>query len=293
MARTDYAINLMSLSYSAGTDIACLRKFFPIVLQYYEEYALYNMAFNEINDDVKTQSPTIYIQDTEFPIAIRLLCFAITLGWIDLIPRVMSLIDYNNPVRDGMLERIASTYFSRPFPVLSTCTRNLPYSRTLDIFSAAPDERPALMRAYLRDWYKGSRREPYYDAHSRAVSFFGYWAWETAAITTALSIDDESYRSMEFYPSDLVKYFNDNASVFRNHSRAADEVRAKAGEPCPISGMWESIGTPTGSAIFEAGTPMPTLGSPYGSTVWRCVTSPPTSSYQDNREWAKPNDEQR
>ena len=113
-ARTQYALDLLSLGYSAGHDIDALRAFFPALLGYVEEYARHSEAFNQTDEGLRTQGPHIAIQDVEFTDANRLLCFAILLGWQETIPRIMAIIDYNNPLRDGMLERLASVYMARP-----------------------------------------------------------------------------------------------------------------------------------------------------------------------------------
>ena len=48
------------------------------------------------------------------------------------------------------------------------------------------------------------------------------------------------------------------------------ELRAKAGEPCPKAGIWESMDTGAmRQRSYEAGEMMGNLGSAYGITVWR------------------------
>ncbi|MEH6435947.1 PoNe immunity protein domain-containing protein [Massilia sp. DD77] len=268
--RTHYALDLLTLSYSAGSDVSSLRDFYPTVLAFFEEYGLYSEAYNATQSGTQALAPHLFIQDVEFERANRLLCFAILLGYPDLVPRVMALIDYNNPIRDGMLERLASFYTHRPHPIPTECTRHLPYYKTLAIFDALPAHRPTLMQEYLQDWYEASRREPYYNAHARNNQFLGYWSWEAAAITIALGIDDRTYRNLEFYPRDLADFWNANQTQFKTETGSRPkEVRAKAGESCPVSGRWESIGVPSESATYNIGDTMRDLGSPYGLTVWR------------------------
>jgi len=81
-----------------------------------------------------------------------------------------------------------------------------PYFKTLKVFEASPEMRPGLMCEYLEEWYQASRRESYYDSHTRDTSFRGYWSWEAAAVTFLLGIDDSSYKTAEFYPADLVDF---------------------------------------------------------------------------------------
>lgn len=48
------------------------------------------------------------------------------------------------------------------------------------------------------------------------------------------------------------------------------ELRAKAGEPCPRAGVWESMDVgAVRRRTYEAGETMGNLGSAYGITVWR------------------------
>jgi hypothetical protein len=269
--RCDYAIDLLTISYSAGANIVELREFFPYIVDYFEEYALYIQAFNRTDEGARINSPVIHLQDVEFQIANRLLCFSVLLGHTKLIPRIMAILDYNNPVRDGLLERIASLYAQRPEPLPDECTRHLPYYKALPIFDAQPSDRPEMIKEYLLDWYEASRREPYYNAHTGGSGFLGYWAWEAAAITVALRVDDQSYRNLPFYPRDLVEHLGNSTSASAtgaSHSEAA-ETRAKAGEACPIGGRWQSIGVPVQDGVYTKGTPMQDLKSPYGLTVWR------------------------
>ena len=252
-ARAEYAIDLLSLSYSAGTDVKLLREFLPALLA-----------------GLITQGSHIALRDLAFQEANRLLSFAILLGWPEYVPRIMAIIDYNNP-RDGMIERLAAMYMERPQPLPSECLRHLPYYKTLAIFDAPAAERPGLMQDYLDDWYQASRREPYYDSHSKGNQFLGYWSWEAAAITTALRIDDALYRDHEFYPRDMADLGKQKGGAGIPGSALTLETRAKAGDACPVAGTWESIGIPTQRAEYAKDAKMQDLGSPYGLTVWRLL----------------------
>ena len=48
-----------------------------------------------------------------------------------------------------------------------------------------------------------------------------------------------------------------------------EELRAKAGEPCPKAGIWQPMESGAAQRRYEAGQPMGNLGSAYGITVWR------------------------
>lgn len=47
------------------------------------------------------------------------------------------------------------------------------------------------------------------------------------------------------------------------------ELRTKAGEPCPKTGIWQPMDTGASPRAYEAGETMANLGSAYGLTVWR------------------------
>jgi hypothetical protein len=49
------------------------------------------------------------------------------------------------------------------------------------------------------------------------------------------------------------------------------ELRAKAGEPCPKTGIWQPMDPGAPTRAYEAGEPMANFGSAYGITVWQWV----------------------
>lgn len=269
--RTEYSLDLLTLNYSAGLDLAALRAEFIPMLSYFEEYAKFVRGYNETPEGKSVKAPCIALRDAEFQKANRLVCFAILLGWENLLNRVMPLLDYNNSVHDGMLERMATNFVEGRGTPPDECTRHLPYFKTLKIFAADSAQRSQLMKEYLDEWYAASRREPYYDSHKKGSNFLGYWSWESAAITFILDIDDSSYADAKFYPKDLVDFARSAKQDYAPAGIAAaspNEVRAKAGDPCPKSGSWTSLTVPSQTVQYELGEVMRDVQSPYGHTVW-------------------------
>lgn len=263
--------DLLSNCYSAGHAVSELRTLFPTVLESWETYARYSEAYNLSEEGKQSFSAHMPLLDNGYDQANRLVCFAILLGWINFLPRLASLIDYNNPVRDGLLERLLAPYVPGRGTAPSECARHLPYYKTLKIFDASPAARPQMMAEYLDEWYHASRREPYHDSHKRGIFFLGYWSWEAAAITFALDIDDTAYRDAQFYPRELVEFARanlKNAAAASASQAPADQLRAKEGEPCPRAGRWSSLGIPAQTRHFELGEIMGSAGAPYGLTVW-------------------------
>lgn len=273
-ARAGYALNLLTLQYSAGAPIIELRALFVSTVEYFEAYAKYNALYNE-QQGATYRSPHITLGDAEYYDANRLVSFAILLGHENMLARIAAILDFDCPIADGMLERLLGAYLpGRSNPV--ECTRHLPYFRTLKIFEASSVERPALMAEYLAEWYTGSRRETYYDSHKRGEEFKGYWSWEAGAIAVALDIDDASFHDAQFYPRDLVDFARTARTEYAppgTPSIQPGEMRAKAGDPCPKAGTWESIDVPPKSQFYESAQPMEHLSSAYGLTVWRYAGS--------------------
>ena len=207
--RAQDAINQLTISYSAGHHVKDLSDFYPTVLSYWEQYAKWDKDYDDSPQSEGAWVAHIPLLGTEYAQANRLVCFAILLGHGNLLPRLMPIVDYRNPRTDGLLERLVAPFVSGRGTPPDDCTRHLPYFKTLKIFAASKEKRPAMMAQYLADWYHASRREPYYDSHERGINFFGYWSWEAAAITFLLDIDDRSYSDAMFYPKDLVDFARD------------------------------------------------------------------------------------
>ncbi len=229
-------LNYLATAYSAGHETSEISAFYPKVLEFWEEYAKYDKAYDVTPAGRGTHVAHLPLLGEGFDQANRLVCLGILLGWAHLLPRLIPILDYHNPRRDGMLERLLAFYVSERGTPPDECTRHLPYFKTLKIFAAPEEKRSELMAEYLDDWYHASRREPYHDSHTRGTSFMGYWSWEAAAITYLLDIDDRSYRDAQFYPRDLVDFARSMRADQTGSSASAQtagELRANAGEPCP------------------------------------------------------------
>lgn len=261
----------LSNCYSAGHNFDELRAFYPTALEYWESYAHFSRMYRESPEGAMSEVGHIELGSEEYHFALILVCFGILLGWSNLLHRIAPLIDYRNPEADALLERLLDKYVDGRNTSISECCRHLPYFKTLKLFNMAAEDRPAAMSEYLGDWYEASRREPYYDSHKRGNFFKGYWSWEAAAITVLLDIDDTSYRDAQFYPRDLVDFARRTQKDYAPPGTPAieqNELRAKAGDPCPKAGMWQSLDVDATRKRFELEQPMPDLNSAYGLTVW-------------------------
>jgi hypothetical protein len=260
-------INHLANCYSGGHDIVDLASIYPSVIEYFEVFAHFSKRFKESNASNPSAVAHLALQGSDYSIINRLLSLGICLGWERLIPRLVPLIDYNNPVRDGLVERLLQFYIPGRGTFPADCTRHLPYFKTIKIFSSK-DDRAALLAEYLSEWYNASRREPYFESHKKGLSFYGYWAWEAAAIAVVLRIDDTPLKETQFYPGDLVAYARKISIENNDRKNESSELRAKAGDVCPKSGLWNTLDIPIKSESYLAGDVMKGSRSPYGLTVW-------------------------
>jgi hypothetical protein len=82
--------------------------------------------------------------------------------------------------------------------------RPLPYAHWLNA-AGNPKNAAAEIQEYLRLWYAGMAQTPWHDTHiHQDPAFFGYWAFELAALVKAANMSDSGFSDNIFYPRDLV-----------------------------------------------------------------------------------------
>ena len=273
-ARAEYALNLLTLNYSAGASVRELQADFPSVVSYWEDFANLNAEFQRSDLHHGAMVAHIALQsDYGYYEALRLTCFAYLLGHAELIPRVKTILEYGNPEKDCLIERLIQPFGLAVDPLPNDSVRELPYRNTIKIFDATSAERPALMKRYLEKWYEASRREYYHGTHEGTAVFLGYWSFESGAITYLLDIDDSSYRDHEFYPRDLVDYARSlpRPAALGNDGKTLDvtRLRCPANGTCPRSGFWFTPAQADSRRYFKQGDAMPELGGDYGTTIWQ------------------------
>jgi len=113
--------------------------------------------------------------------------------------------------KDALIDKMLS--HSLPDRKISTklaCPK--PYEQLFAVFDAQDDARPKILEDYLKDWYKGMRKASWYGTDKNKqnpCAFYGYWSFESAAVTCLLKIDDSSYRDKLFYPKDFTDFARD------------------------------------------------------------------------------------
>lgn len=77
-----------------------------------------------------------------------------------------------------------------------------PYSHLAPLLNGK-DRSAAFIKYYLdKKWYQGHKDAPWHDTHLRTKvnAFFGYWAWEVAALVKIFNINDETLQLQNYYP---------------------------------------------------------------------------------------------
>jgi len=87
-----------------------------------------------------------------------------------------------------------------------------PFELLYKVTQAPTPEKAALMKAYLKDWYKNMKKYINYDAHKAKGEggFEGYWSFEAAAVVALYDIDDSSFKDMDFYPKEMAAFAKQN-----------------------------------------------------------------------------------
>ena len=267
--RAEASLEEVIYGYSAGHSVLELSLFFRQVVTHWNDSTKHHLSFEVSNENDGHKIPHLDLYDTDYWIALQLICFAILLNHSAELHNIMDLLVHENDDQDALLEALVAPYLpGRPGSTIYT--RQLPYRKTRHIFQAEPDQRPALMARYLKEWYLASRREPYHNRHKSAL-FPGYWSLEAGAITFILGIDDSTYRDMPFYPKDLVDYARSVSSP-PGQSKPVNPhpPRKAAGEICPKTGWWFTMAKANSPRYFQQGVKFPNIeGSDYGLTFWQ------------------------
>ncbi|MEO4175995.1 PoNe immunity protein domain-containing protein [Acinetobacter pittii] len=257
-------------SYSAGLTVEELADFFPKVVEYWQLYAKHHINFHQCSECDGHLVPHLELVTDEYWEALQLVCFSILFAQPEHLKIIMELLAYENDEQDALLDKLVSPWLPDR-EISEVYLRQLPYRKLEKVFTADEVDRPALMSAYMDEWYGASKREPYHDRH-KSSQFPGYWSLEAAAITVILRIDDSSYRDKPYYPKDLVDYARSQYMVLDEHGNIegeANRLRCEAGQYCPQSGEWYSPANGMQKRHFNQGEIMPEIkDNSWGETIW-------------------------
>lgn len=116
----------------------------------------------------------------------------------------LTTIIQRDKVKDKLLDFIINAKLGVDWPKTSqSYIEPIPY-KNVDNFSSASE-----IKKYLDStWYNEQGEASWHDRHlnTKVNSYFGYWAWETAAIAKIKKIDYSDLKNQKYYPYDAVHW---------------------------------------------------------------------------------------
>lgn len=236
--------------YSAGCPVADLSRYFPGLLDAWEEA-------ERLGATVWTQEQQFTRHSWRVNYDHYIVCFwLIGLGLALEIPddqwkRLLVLI--GNEGEDVLLDRVIASR-SPERKVGSVLLYPKPYGRLLAAVDAPADSQASMLNAFVTHWYKEVRtgaksgsepqvvnyRHPYWytygDENFEGGAYFGRWCVEAVAAVKAFDMDDSQCLGLEHYPGDLL----------RPNSPSTHPVRQEAEPPAAVDlenkvGFWARL----------------------------------------------------
>ena len=126
-------------------------------------------------------------------------------SWFD---KLATVVD-RHPKKDRLIENLLS-YKSDDRAVEVTTSLFLPSEKYLTALTLSKtDKQQAAKQVHLyleEDWFDSLRwlTADELVPHETKASYFGFWAYVSAAITKLCDLDDSRYRNSPYYPADLM-----------------------------------------------------------------------------------------
>lgn len=206
-----YSIELLHQKYSRGDDLTEFKTHLEAALEYRQLQKHYadllppheqknRIGWEEIRND--------YLEDF-----LKWLAFAYCLDMgQDYYQQVFELI--GNQGIDALWDKIAVEMGDTGREVAESLSFKKRFGKLYKVIEGAPEQRPALVKAYLDAWYKLEGSPDYHLMDTDA--YIGYWCWEAALVVKLYNIDDSSFIDHEYYPKDLVHWQDNNQSLEAN-----------------------------------------------------------------------------
>ncbi len=211
------ALWIWMLDYTAGVPIEELAPRISGIVDAFE-------VWNEVDQNLQKEAalefpeygPYEYQAAPDFSIlfdyenTVQLLSIAILLRDRRSLQRMIHILRSHRG-EDGLFEELIGGYIEDEM-TLSSCVLGDPYDILLQVFYE-PDEQKTLdlLQQYLKQWYPAMKDHPrWYDEHLKInkqgyAGYYGYWAFEAAAVVYLLDLDDSQINHL-VYPKDLLGY---------------------------------------------------------------------------------------
>ncbi|BBO58959.1 PoNi-like cognate immunity protein [Mycoavidus sp. B2-EB] len=248
--------HLLLMDYSRGEIISKLARYFPPLLDAWEEA-------ERLGKDIWTEQQQYTRHAWVVNLDHYIICFwLIGLALSLEIPndqwqRLLTLI--GNEGEDELLDRIiANREPSRK--IGSKLCHPKPYQRLLDAINAPKDKQAKKLKSFITKWYPELNRpsrnglsemtamyaRPYwYKYHTLEGGYFGYWCIEAVAAVKAFGLDDSLCLGHPNYPGDLLRPNGPSTHLERIESiendLAAKEEHAKETPKKNFHHFWSRI----------------------------------------------------
>ncbi|GEK49262.1 DUF1911 domain-containing protein [Halomonas pacifica] len=198
----DQTLSLLTIRYSRGDEITGMCDEVEQLLTYRKRQKEFADALPDVEqpDRVMWENLT---QDS-YEQYMQWLAFAAGVGMDQrYFQETLALMD--NAGLDALFDRICVQFGDINRPVADTLLYKKHYAPLLKVLDAEPAERPALMKAFLDNWYDNRKGLPGYNLHLCSPDgYYGYWCFEAALVVKLFDIDDSTFRDHRYYPAALV-----------------------------------------------------------------------------------------
>jgi len=207
----DYYFDLLLMHYSIGSDIEIMKPIFIETLKYKA------MEWYKIERE-------LYMDNQYFEL-VTLISLALLLEVSNdealILMKMRSVVSMHDLVLDFMLKTLLSEeqfeQYSKKFEENSNKDgyegnviggiRPYCHLQTLLELKDKKEQEKFMQSNYLKHWYKRCKEMSFYNQHKADITYYyGYWSFESVAITKILGLDDSSYRDNKYYPKDMLNW---------------------------------------------------------------------------------------
>ena len=175
----------------------------------------------ESGDDLREDGTPAYFEDlSQFQLVMDITSLGVLLGDGDGLRKIAKCVERYRGT-DLLFESLVERAVTDPRDN-TDFFHVAPYDPLIDAYYTVetPKEAEEKIKEYLDGWYKSFEGAPWHNGHLHAVEgeympYYGYWAFEAAAICVLYDIDDSSFRDHLLYPKDLADWARANHSVDR------------------------------------------------------------------------------
>lgn len=256
-----------SLKYTAGYPIDQLRSELTGVIEAFERYQKALEAY----EGTAQIAPLSFAEIDDYERALQLISLCYLLHRRDLLPRLRTLLDPGYAGEDTIYEDLMA-FDEEGRADVDYWHHEEPYTELVNAMYLEQPDANAALKTYCDTWYKCFEHVPWHDSHTRIEGtegdYFGYWAFEAAAVALLYELDDSAIDHM-VYPKHVVVWAREHQALSQEDAHGNALLRCEAGQPCPQTGYWFTPAQTDSKRRFSQGDPMPSLGRDYGVTIWQ------------------------